>query len=142
MISQTAEYALRAMLYLAEWSGSSQTIQQIAAATQVPAGYLSKVMQGLARHGLVSSQRGIGGGFTLAQAPAQVSVYAIVQAVDPIVRITHCPLNLPQHAQQLCPLHRRLDDAARLVEQSFRDSTLADLLEGHSFGARVLPMAG
>ena len=65
MISQTAEYALRAIVYLAGQE-LPQTTQQIAATTRVPAGYLSKVLQALARGGLVHSQRGLHGGFTLA----------------------------------------------------------------------------
>ena len=127
MISQTAEYALRAIVFLAQ-QGEARTIQQIARATQVPGGYLSKVMQGLARNGLVSSQRGLGGGFSLNSAPGELTIYEIVQAVDPIARITRCPLHLPEHSEELCALHRRLDEAAALVEKSFRDSTVADLL--------------
>jgi Rrf2 family protein len=128
MISQTAEYALRAVVYLAEQSERPQTIQQIAAATQVPAGYLSKVMQELARHGLVRSQRGLGGGFTLARLPADMSVYDVVLAVDPIKRIHQCPLGKPEHAGNLCPLYRRLDEAAAAMEESFRCSTIGEMI--------------
>ena len=49
MISQTAEYALRAVVYLAGTAGAPRTTSQISAATAAPAGYLSKVMQGLSR---------------------------------------------------------------------------------------------
>lgn len=127
MISQTAEYALRAIVYLGQ-QGEARTIQQIARATKVPSGYLSKVMQGLARNGMVSSQRGLGGGFSLNETPEKLTIYEIVQAVDPIQRIMRCPLNLPEHSDELCALHRRLDEAAALVEQSFRKTTVADLL--------------
>ncbi len=47
MFSQTAEYALRAVVYLASQPGTPRTTQEIAKATQVPTGYLSKVMQSL-----------------------------------------------------------------------------------------------
>jgi Rrf2 family protein len=85
-------------------------------------------MQGLARQGLVNSQRGLHGGFSLARAPEEMTIYEVVQAVDPIPRITRCPLNLPAHKHELCALHCRLDEAAAQVERSFRESTLADLL--------------
>jgi len=52
VISQTAEYALRSVVYLGSQAGQPVTTQRIAAATQVPAGYLSKVLQGLGRAGL------------------------------------------------------------------------------------------
>ncbi|HZO87036.1 MAG TPA: Rrf2 family transcriptional regulator [Chthonomonadaceae bacterium] len=127
MLSQTAEYALRAVVFLAEQGNKPHTIQQIAAATQVPAGYLAKVMQALARHELVLSQRGLGGGFTLAIPAEKLTIYEVIQAVDPIRRITKCPLNNPAHERQLCALHRRLDEAMEAVEQSFRASTVAEM---------------
>lgn len=133
MISQTAEYALRAIVCLAEQKDAAATLQQIARATKVPAGYLSKVLQGLVRSGLVLSQRGPAGGFSLARPAGELTIYEIVQAVDPVARIHHCPLNLPAHRDELCPLHRRLDDAAALIEKSFRDATIADLLTGPNF---------
>jgi Rrf2 family protein len=127
MISQTAEYALRAIIYLASQPGESRTVQQIAEATRVPAGYLSKVMQGLSRAGLVHSQRGLHGGFTLSATPDRLTVFDVVQAVDPLRRITSCPLGLKGHVN-LCPLHRRLDNAMGLVEKALRESTIAELL--------------
>ena len=69
MISQTVEYALRAVVYLADQGEAARTTQQIAEATRVPPAYLSKVMQGLSRGKLVHSQRGLHGGFTLAREP-------------------------------------------------------------------------
>ncbi len=127
MFSQTSEYALRAMICLAE-SDERMTGPQIAARSQVPAGYLAKILSALARAGLVDSRRGIGGGFTLAGPPEALSILDVINAVDPIRRITACPLNLPEHATRLCPLHRRLDDAMRHVEEALGGSSLADLL--------------
>ena len=128
MISQTAEYALRAIVFLAD-RGDAQTTQQISQVTRVPAGYLSKVMQSLARSGLVNSQRGLHGGFTLVKSPDKLTVWEVVDAVDPIQRIRSCPLGLKSHGVNLCPMHRRLDDAMALVEQAFRGSTVQELLD-------------
>ncbi len=128
MISQTAEYALRAMVYLAQYPGSSHTNQQIARVTRVPLGYLAKVLQNLSRAGLITSRRGLGGGFALAKPAEEISIYEVVQAVDPIPRITSCPLKLRAHRDRLCPLHQRLDNAWELVEQSFRSTSLYDLI--------------
>jgi Rrf2 family protein len=128
MLSQTTEYALRAVVYLAEHNDSAHTTQQIAAATKVPMGYLSKVLQNLVKMSLISSQRGLGGGFVLAKTPEELTIYEIVQAVDPLQRIHVCPLNLAGHGAELCPLHRRLDSTVAMVEKSFRSSTLAEML--------------
>jgi Rrf2 family protein len=138
MFSQTAEYALRAVVYLASQEGAPRTTQQIARATQVPTGYLSKVMQGLGRANLVQSQRGLHGGFTLTRAPAELTVLDIIQAVDPIQRIRSCPLGLKGHIN-LCPLHRRLDLAMKLVEEALRKSSIAELL-AEPERARGIPM--
>src|SRR5690606_6372703 len=97
--------------------------------TKVPLGYLAKILQGLARNGLVLSQRGLYGGFTLLRSPSDVTLYDVVQATDPITRIETCPLGLPNHGTDLCPLHRRLDSAAQAIEIAFRRTTIASLLE-------------
>jgi Rrf2 family protein len=127
MFSQTAEYALRAVVYLASQKDEPRTVQQIAEVTRVPAGYLSKVMQGLCRAHLVHSQRGLHGGFTLARPDAELTVLDVIQAVDPIRRINGCPLGLKGHLN-LCPLHRRLDNAISMVERTLQESTIAELL--------------
>ena len=129
MISQTAEYALRAVVFLADHPNSASTVTQIAEATRVPAGYLAKVMQNLSRAGVVRSQRGLNGGFTLARDATELTVLEVVNVVDPVRRYPECPLGLPNHGKQLCPLHRRLDDAARALEDAFGRTKLADLLE-------------
>lgn len=136
MFSQTVEYALRAIVYLADQGGNSRTIQQIAEVTRVPAGYLSKVMQGLSRNGLVRSQRGLHGGFVLARPARQLTVLDVVQAVDPLRRIESCPLGLEGHLS-LCPLHRRLDGAVALVEKALRESTIAELLAEPGRGKNI-----
>ena len=129
MISQTAEYALRAMVYLADREGSPRTNAQIAEATEIPVGYLAKVMQSLSRAKLVKSQRGLNGGFVLAEDGSALTILEIVNVVDPIRRYPECPLGIASHGKTLCPLHRRLDDAAAAVEEAFGDTSLKDLLE-------------
>ena len=52
-----------------------------------------------------------------------------MRRVDPIKRIRQCPLGLAAHGMRLCPLHKRLDNALAMVEQAFRDTTLAEILD-------------
>jgi Rrf2 family nitric oxide-sensitive transcriptional repressor len=127
MFSQTVEYALRAIVYLASRPDSAQTTPQIALVTKVPADYLSKVLQGLAAAGLVRGRRGRDGGFNLAIPADRLTVYDVIEAVDPIGRIKSCPLGLKGHIN-LCPLHRRLDAAMAMMEAALRESTIAELL--------------
>ncbi|MCA9085256.1 MAG: Rrf2 family transcriptional regulator [Planctomycetaceae bacterium] len=129
MLSQTVEYALRAVVFLAQNSDSAQTTQRIADSTKVPAAYLAKVLQGLREKQLVRLQRGIGGGVTLASDISTLTILDVVNAVDPIKRITTCPLELQGHGGRLCALHRRMDDAIMQMEEAFRSTTLAELLD-------------
>lgn len=128
MLSQTVEYALRAVVHLASISPAACKTADLAEVTQVPAAYLSKVLQSLAREGILHSQRGLGGGVSLARDPKKLTILDIVNVVDPIQRIRTCPLKLSTHGKNLCPLHRRLDMALAQVESAFGKTTLAEVL--------------
>jgi len=125
MISQTAEYALRAVVCLADQS-APKTTAKIARETRVPAGYLAKVMQGLSRRGLVHAQRGLHGGFLLTASADKLTVLDVVSAVDPIRRYSECPLG--KHGKVLCRLHQKLDDAAKRIEKDLAETTIAELI--------------
>lgn len=143
MFSQTVEYALRAVVYLASEAPEPRTTDQIARATCVPKAYLSKVLQGLVRAQVVNSQRGIGGGMTLAREPKDLTILQVVNAVEPIQRIRTCPLGLATHGARLCPLHRRMDEALADMERAFGTTTLQEVLAepGQSVPLCEAPMA-
>jgi len=128
MFSNTVEYALRAVVYLAYEAPEARTTAQIAEATKVPKDYLSKILQGLAKKEIVQTQRGVGGGVSLARGPGELTILDVVNAVEPIERIKSCPLGLKSHGIRLCPLHRRIDDALAMVEAAFAKTTLAEVL--------------
>lgn len=128
MFSHTLEYALRAVTCLAQHPGCSMTTLQVADLTQVPRDYLSKILRMLSREGLVKSRRGRHGGHALRIDPAELSVSRVADAVEPFRPILRCPLRLASHGRNLCPLHRRLDEAGRTARQILADTMVADLL--------------
>jgi Rrf2 family protein len=128
MISQTVEYALRAVVYLADQDPSPCTTEQIAGATQVPGAYLSKVLQELSHAKIIHSKRGHGGGMVLAKPASELTILEVVNGVEPFRRIRECPLGLVAHGIRLCPLHKRLDNALAMVEDAFRQTSLAEIL--------------
>jgi Rrf2 family nitric oxide-sensitive transcriptional repressor len=130
LISRTSEYALRAVIWLVREPGRSRTTRQIAAGTRTPPAYVSKVLQLLAKAGLVRSQRGLGGGFRLAGDSMQITVLDVINAVDPLERILTCPLGLKAHGSNLCPLHYGLNEVVIQMEATFAKTKLADLLNG------------
>ncbi len=140
MISQTAEYALRAVTYLATHMDNPATAQQISDATLVPVPYLSKVLQSLVKSGIVRSQRGLHGGCSLTKTPEELTIFEIIDAVDPLKRIKSCPLGIVSHGKNLCPLHRKLDDVYAETERSFKSTTLADILNEPTASTPLCPM--
>lgn len=136
MLSKTAEYALRAVVMLARAPHSAESAEQLAEVTKVPRRYLHKVLQDLVRGGLVHSQSGPGGGYSLAQTPANITILDVVSAVAPLERIRHCPLGLTSHTS-LCPLHLELDKAYAATEAAFARVTIAQLLRSTS---SVIPL--
>ncbi len=128
LISRTSEYALRAVIWLMQEPVRSQTTQEISKGTRTPPGYLSKVLQSLAKAGLVRGQRGLGGGFLFAGDPGKITVLEVINAVDPLERILTCPLGLKQHGTNLCPLHCGMNDAVTRIESTFGRARLTDLL--------------
>ncbi len=128
MIPLTAEYALRAIVWLASHSGQTQTSEQIATATQVPPRYLYKVLQSLAQAGLIHSQPGPRGGYSLAIPADQICLLDVVNTVASIGRITSCPLNIESHSTELCPLHHELDKAYQQIEKAFEKVTIAQII--------------
>lgn len=128
MVSQTVEYALHAMTYLASMGGAAVNSRRIAGQTRIPHGYLSKVMRDLVVAELISSFRGPGGGFTLARDPSSITILDIVNAVEPMERTKEFLTGDPLHSS-LSALRGRIKGALESIEDSLRSTTLAELLE-------------
>ena len=132
MLSQTAEYALRAVLYLAQYSGSRPLrVSEVADALRIPRNYLSKILHRLARGGVLVSLRGKAGGFQLAVRPDRVALSAVITPFDRVQERRRCLLGRPQCTDgRACAVHSRWKDVADRVAEFFRDTTVADLLGG------------
>jgi len=131
MLPKTAEYALRAVVWLGREPDRTESADHLAAQTKVPRRYLHKVLQELVRAKLIRSQSGPGGGYTLARSPEKITVLDVVNVVSPLERIRHCPLGLRSHTQ-LCPLHAELDRAYAATEAALSRVTIAELLSSTS----------
>lgn len=131
MLSKTAEYALRAVAFLAGRPAQPASADLLAEKTKVPRRYLQRVLQDLVVAGVVHSRPGPGGGYELAVAPDQLTIFDIVQAVSPLERIHQCPLGLKTHTE-LCPLHAELDRAYAATEEAFKAVTIKQLVTSTS----------
>lgn len=128
MISQTAQYALRAVICLALRLGTSLTVSQLAEMTKVSPEYLSKVMQALVRANLVVSKPGKTGGFSLKESPENLSMLTVVEAIDPPLNEEAYPLDIQSYGSVLCPLHQRLSEINAFVRRECSKITIKSLL--------------
>ncbi len=131
MLSKTAEYALRAVAFLAAREGQPASADLLAEKTKVPRRYLQRVLQDLVIAEIVHSRPGPGGGYELAVTTDALTIFDIVEAVAPLERIRACPLGLKTHTE-LCPLHAELDRAYAATEAAFRAVTIKQLVTSTS----------
>ena len=134
MLSKTAEYALRAVTFLAEREACdtmASSADAISEGTKVPRRYLNRVLQDLVAAELIESRCGPRGGYKLAKPTDAITILDVVNAVSPLSRITTCPLGLKSHTS-LCPLHAELDRAYAATEAAFAGFTMKQLLDSTS----------
>lgn len=130
ILSQTSEYALRAVLHLAGQPGGRLVrAADVAGALHIPRNYLSKIFHALARAGVLTSARGKSGGFRLAQPPEEVTLLDIVSEFDDMTARRHCLLGRPVCSDRTaCHAHRRWKTTSEAVATFFRETTVSDLL--------------
>lgn len=130
MLSKTAEYALRTMVWLAKQKPLIFfKTEELAEAVKAPEAYLSKILQSLNKATLVQARKGTKGGYALNKLPESISLFDVIVAVDPSQRILKCPLGIPDH-ETLCPLHQKLDNVHAEMEKMFGSCYLSDLVNG------------
>jgi len=128
MISQTAEHALRALIYLARLDGTPVAAGEIASAIGAPANYLGKTLQTLARHGYVVGARGPSGGFRLAMDPAAITIADLGRVFSEAPRSRICLLGgMTCSDEHACIAHHRWSAVQRAVARTLEETSVADL---------------
>lgn len=106
MLSQAVGYAATALGYVAAAGGSPILVKEIAEASDIPGSYLAKIINVLARKGLVITQRGIGGGVILAKPPKDIAIFDLCVALDDASVQPRCMLGTSECSdQRACPAH-------------------------------------
>lgn len=130
MLSHTSEYALRAVLYLADEAEEAPVrVDDVATALEVPRNYLSKILHVLAREGLLRSVRGPHGGFQLGVPPEQTKLSDVIAPFEPEVvgKERRCLLGRSGCSDlDPCPLHDRWMELSSQVREFFDGTTVAD----------------
>ncbi len=127
--STSGEYAIRAMVALASREpGRRALARNIAKAEHIPAPFLGKILQTLARAGLVMSTKGPGGGFSLGRAAAEITLLDIYTAIDGERHLSACAVGLARCSDEApCPLHDRWKPIRESIRRYLTTTTLADM---------------
>lgn len=129
VLSQTAEYALRAMAWLATApEGVPVRAKDLSVATGIPTHYLSKVMRRMVVADLLVSQKGQGGGFLLSRPPGEITFIDILTAVDAFPAEGRCAFGWGECDEgRPCPLHRSWSEMNVRLQSWAAGNTLADI---------------
>jgi Rrf2 family iron-sulfur cluster assembly transcriptional regulator len=129
LISQTAEYAIRAMSAIATLpEGIRIRATDLGRATGIPAPYLSKILRRLVLAGLLVSQKGKGGGFSLARPAAEIPFIDILKAVDAYPTDRRCAFGWGSCDRlSPCPLHGAWSRLNQQLRDWANDTNLAEV---------------
>lgn len=117
---------MRAVLYLATYRLANT--REIAEAQSVPREYLAKIVQSLAKAGIVRTQRGVGGGISLARPPEEINMIDVLEAIEGPLTINRCfshPDECPR--ESFCSMHFELGIIQKSLEQMFSRINFARL---------------
>jgi len=128
-LTRAADYAVRVMIHLATLTpGTRVNRDRLAAASDVPTHFLSKVLQVLVRARLIVTHRGPSGGFNLAIPADEISVLRVVEAVEGPIALNVCATNGPGCSRQgWCPAHFVWLEAQAALTQVLRNVSIAML---------------
>jgi Rrf2 family protein len=131
LLSNTAQYALRAMIHLGQHEGEGPIrVDDIAERLDVPRNYLSKILHALVKEGLVASLRGPHGGFRLARESREITLYDVVSPFDDIEARRTCLLGRQECSDVFpCVVHEHWKNTATHVARFFRETSLANVVQ-------------
>lgn len=129
-LSKLTDYAIVVMSEMGRRPDATHTVAQLAERTGVPAPTVAKLMKSLTPAGLMRSQRGASGGYVLAQPPAEITIAAIVVALDGPIALTACVDGADDQCgvETLCPMRGGWEKINRAIRAALESVTLADMM--------------
>jgi len=143
-LTKKADYGLMALKYLAEQSeNGAQSAKDIAEAYHIPPQLLAKILQTLAKSGLLVSHAGTNGGYALARPSTDISAFEVIRAIDGPLFITSC---ITIHGACDLAGHCTIKEPLRKVNDSIKDLLsgicISDLVEAESAEGHTTALAG
>jgi Rrf2 family protein len=131
LFSKACEYGIRAMLYLATQENDNPVrVREIAQALRIPLPFLSKIVHTLSRNDLIHSQKGPGGGVTLAKPPSKITMLQVVEVIDGLELFHACALGIPYCSDDFpCPLHEKWGALRSEIHDMLAKRTLDQVID-------------
>lgn len=128
MITRKTDYAIRCVLHLAESEKKVVMINEIADEREIPKSFLAKIMQKLAKAGIVGSLRGVKGGFMLAKKASEISLLDIVEIMEGSVAMNICAVDKRKcDFSSTCSVHPVWVELRKDVEDRLKKWSFAKL---------------
>ncbi|HNQ37797.1 MAG: Rrf2 family transcriptional regulator [Prolixibacteraceae bacterium] len=131
MLSNTCKYALRALIYMAKYSGDESRIgiKKISADLSLSSPFLGKILQNLVKQKLLVSTKGPNGGFSLSKPPGEISLWDIVINVDGEEYFTNCliglrPCKAHDTSKPFCPVHFKYEELRKVTTEFYKETSL------------------
>ncbi len=136
MLSNTCRYGIRAVIYIAsrQEKNSKTGLTQISKDLNLPAPFLAKILQQLARQKILNSLKGPHGGFSLQKKPEKISLFDIVTTIDGDGIFTDCIIHNSKcggvnNKSKECPVHNDFAEIRKKLIQFFKNTTIDDLVK-------------
>lgn len=139
VFSRSCEYALQAVMYIAMQPPRQMVLlKDIAEKVNIPKHFLGKILQKLAKAGLLDSQKGPNGGFSLIDSPNQITALMIVEAIDGTELMNHCVAGFPKcDREHPCPFHDEWYPIRESIKSMLERETVDKLMVDAKAGKRV-----
>ena len=130
-ITRQADYAVRAVMYLAQIGpGQKAATSQIAKEQDIPLSFLAKIIAQLSVAGLLQTMRGARGGVSLARTPDEISLLEVVEAIDGPIKLNECVNGSYQCTVDDCPLKQVWVDAQADLIKRLKSTDFGQFING------------
>lgn len=141
MLSKTAEYAIRALVYiqLQNWLGKRPGYREISREIESPEHFTAKILQVMTRFDLIYSLKGRNGGFAFDDQNEPLHLYKVITAIDGEKAFTRCSFGFKScGGEEKCPLHDEFSTIRNNFEYMVKKESIQDLAERINNGEAVL----
>jgi len=145
MLSNASKYAIRSVLFLAE--NSSKKIKygakEIASELEIPLSFIAKILQKLAKSGVISSTKGPKGGFYMSPENLANNINSILEVIENEDIFEGCFLGLPRCSDENpCPIHHIVAPFKDALFEKFNKQTIADFAKEIKENGSYLSLKG